>query len=129
MALLLWGCSAHPSGESSDPQCRIVTKVTVTYEDSSTTAHMLYTNAQKMQSILNYLRLIDPYGTPQENPDYVEGSTFRIVLSYSDGCEKSYLQKADQFMKVDGGQWKRIDPERAAELGPLLGRMESDKQI
>lgn len=125
-ALLLSGCSRWSSGPADEPQCRVVTGVAVTYENGSMHAQRQYTEAEKMRAILNYLRLIDPYGTPDEDPNQVEGSLFRIILSYSDGCQKVYLQKADRFMMVDGGQWKRINPEQATLLSEIIGQMPSD---
>ena len=80
------------------------------------------------QQILNYLRLIDPYGHPDEDPETSGGSSYHIILSYSDGCEKVYQQKSDRFLKEGSGPWKKIDPTEAEELGRLMGRMESDAQ-
>ena len=121
---LLSGCSRL---EASAPSvCRVVTGITVDFENRGLRANRNYTAAKKMQQVLNYLRIIDPYGSPEEDPENVEGSSFRITLSYSDGHQKVYLQKSDRFMKTDNGNWKKIDPDRALELGRILGRLESD---
>ena len=126
LALLLSGCSKWTPSAVDKPLCRVVTGVSVTYENGTIHAQRQYTDADKMQAVLNYLRLIDPYGTPQEDPEQVDGSIFHITLSYSDGCQKTYLQKADRFMRVDGGKWQRINPELAAQLSEIVGQMTSD---
>ena len=120
------GCSHRPSPAPSGSGFRVVTGVTVTYQNGPIHAQRLYTNEGKMQQILNYLRLIDPYGAPEENPETAAGSDFRITISYSDGNQKTYRQKSDRFMLEEGGQWKKIDPSKAAELGRILGQMDSD---
>jgi len=121
---LLGGCSRL---ETLSPSvCRVVTGISVDFEHRGLRANRNYTAAEKMQQVLNYLRIIDPYGNPEEDPETAEGSSFRITLSYSDGHQKVYLQKSDRFMKTDNGNWKKIDPDRALELGRILGRLESD---
>ena len=129
LCVLLAGCRSSASQQNADPICRVVTKVSVTYENGAIHANRFYTSAEKMQRILNYLRLIDPYGHPAEDPESSGGSNYRITLSYSDGCEKTYLQKSDRYLKEDGGPWKKIDPTEAEELGRLMGQMESDEQV
>lgn len=125
MAVFVQGCSG---GEalSSMPDCRVVEGVRVYYECGGIRLERVYLAPEKIRSILNYLRVIDPYGPPEEDPEKADGSSFRIELHYSDGCSNTYLQKGDRFMKTDGGDWKRIDPKRARELSRILGTMEAD---
>ena len=85
-----------------------------------------YTSATKMRAILNYLRWIDPYGTPSEDPEIMEGSLFQIVMRFSDGSEKIYRQKADRYMQIGSSGWLRIDPQKALTLSQMLGQMTSD---
>lgn len=104
----------------------VVTGITVTYENGPISAKRYYTSSPKMRAILNYLRWIDPYGPPEVDPDKISGSTFSIVLFYSNGQEKLYLQKADNYMLEEGLPWRKIDPNRAMTLGKMMGEMESD---
>jgi len=126
LAFLLCGCSGGKSVLSSAPDCRVVTGISVQFESGPIRFQRTYNASEKMQQILNYLRVIDPYGPPEEDPETAAGSSFRIELSYSDGCSKTYLQKGDRFMKEEGQAWKRIDPKRARELSQILGQMEGD---
>ena len=128
MATLLYGCSFHSSNTASQPLCRIVTQITVIQQDDADSTQKLYTDGDKMQSILNYLRLIDPYGSPSVDPKTVEGNTVRIIVSHSDGFEQVYEQKADRFMTVNGGRWMCIDSEKAQALHALIDDMERDPQ-
>ena len=77
---------------------------------------------------MTYLRLLDPYGTPEENPEEAAGSDIHIILSYSDGFQKTYRQVGDRYMMEDGGKWQKIDPAKAEELGEILGQLESDEE-
>ena len=126
LTLLLGGCSKWTPSAADEPLCHVVTGVSVTYQNGAVRLDRQYTDSEKMRAILNYLRIIHPYGRPEEDPEQVEGSQFSIVLSYSDGGQKTYLQKADKYMRIDDGQWQRIDPNRALQLGELVGQMASD---
>ena len=115
---------------SSDPTpLRIVTAVTVIYENGPINTQRHYTTDSKMQQILDYLRLIKPYGAPEEDPETAVGSNFYIVLSYSDGFQKYYRQKGDRFLQDTDGRWKKIDPAKAEELSRIVGQLESDHAL
>ena len=124
MAMLLSGCSRK--AEELPDQCRVVTGVQVTFDNGPLHAQRQYTTSSKVRAILNYLRWLDPYGLPEEDLETVTGSSFRIILQFSDGCEKQYVQKADRFLLEDGKAWRRIDPARAQTLSQILGKMASD---
>ena len=117
-------CSCSQQKEPTRPN--VVTGITVTYENGPISARRYYSSSPKMRAILNYLRWIDPYGSPDIDPESVGGSSFSIVLSYSDGGIKQYRQKADNYLQEEGQPWRKIDPDRAMTLGRMLGEMESD---
>lgn len=121
----LCGCDFHPE-VPADHGARVITAITVTYENGPLNTRRHYTTDIKMQQILNYLRRIDPYGQPETDPETAGGSDFYIELTYSDGSRQLYRQKADRFMLDADGIWKRIDPGKAAQLSKILGLMESD---
>ena len=124
-ALVLGGCMQRPpSGEQEE--FRVVIGVTLRYENGPLNAQRVYTSENKMQRVLDYLRLIDPYGTPQEDPEAAPGSNYRITLYFSDGSQTDYFQKSDRYMLRAGDSWKKIDPARAEELGRIMGQLESD---
>ncbi len=124
-ALPLFGCSFHPVAPS-EHGIRVITAITVTYENGPLKTRRHYNTDEKMQPILHYLRRIDPYGKPEVNPETLPGSDFHIELSYSDGSRQLYRQKSDRFMLDADGVWKRIDPGKASKLSEILGKLESD---
>lgn len=119
------GCSSHSSDRVNKP-LRVVTQVDISFQNGPIQARRHYSSSEKMSVILNYLRLVNPYGTPSEDPENADGSLFRIQLTYSDGSSKVYLQKSDRYMRIDDGPWKSVDPNRASGLSELLGKMQSD---
>ncbi len=123
ISLLLAGCGGKQQAPAA---CRVVTGVHIVFDDGPLHLERQYTVSSKVRAILNYLRWLDPYGLPEEDPETVSGSSFAITLQYSDGCEKHYLQKADRFLLEDGKPWQRIDPKRAQTLSQILGQMGSD---
>ena len=122
LALFCSGCTRR----ETPAQCRVVTGIHISFDNGPFHIERQYTLSSKVRAILNYLRWLDPYGLPEEDPETVTGSSFQITLQYSDGCEKQYLQKADRFLLEDGKPWRRIDPARAQTLSEILGKMESD---
>ena len=125
---LLSGCHRQSPPDASQPIYRAVTAVTVTYKNGPIYAQRRYTSDEKMKRVMTYLRLLDPYGTPEENPEEAAGSDIHIILSYSDGFQKTYRQVGDRYMMEDGGKWQKIDPAKAEELGEILGQLESDEE-
>jgi len=119
------GCAVQKADISTDPY-RLVTEIYVSYQQDGHPTEKNFTQANKMRAVLNYLRWIDPYGAPEEDPLTIPGSSIHIQLHYSDGSEKAYLQKADRFMMEDNHRWKKIDPEKAPILTQILNEMESD---
>ena len=126
--LLFSGCSRE-NAQQVPEKCRVVTGIHVVFENGPLQMQRQYTTSSKVRAILNYLRWLDPYGLPKEDPETVSGSSFYITLQYSDGCQKRYLQRADRFLLEDGKPWRRIDPVRAQTLSEILGKMESDVVI
>lgn len=121
--ILFHGCC---NDKATGPVGRVVVKIKVNYENGPLKAYREYTAADKMQYILNYLRYIDPYGTPNENPETISGNEYRIALVYPNGQEKIYRQKSDRFMQMHDGSWKKINPQKAQKLAEILGYFQSD---
>lgn len=123
--LLLSGCS-NVIQLPQEPVSSVVTSITVNYSNGPIQTLRHYTHNEKIRSILNYLRQVDAYGTPEENPETADGSDIHIVLYYSNDRLKVYRQKSDRYLKEGDAAWKKIDASKAKKLGYLLGRMESD---
>ncbi len=124
IAALLSGCNTR--SKSPQPAAKVVDSIQILFENGENRLTRQYTAPTKMRAILNYLRWIDPYGTPKENPDAIHDNTFRIVMYFTDGSEKTYVQKADRYMQVDGKAWQFIDAENARTLSQMVAKMESD---
>jgi len=128
MLAVIWLLAGCTSGDHSPqaPSCRIVNQITVQFENGPLRATRLYTDPEKMRRVLNYLRLLTPYSQAQDDPDASQGSLFRIILSHTDGCQRTYAQLDDRFISEDNGPWMLINPQKAQELSLILGEMESD---
>lgn len=118
------GCNRHPA-EPERPY-QVVTAIRVLYRNGPREADLFFSEEEKVQTILEYLRKISPYGTPEEDPNQVTGSHFYITLIHSDGSTNTYHQLADRMMRLDDGPWKRIDITLAEKLVDLLGEMSED---
>ena len=116
LPLLLWGCVRRemPIG----PMCRVVTQVQVAYTIDGQTQVKTYTDPEGMQSVLNYLRLVQKSNQTDIDPDSFRSDSYEITLFYSDGNRNTYRQLHDGFLQIDGGPWQRIETEKMELLFP-----------
>lgn len=125
LALLFAGC-CRIFHSPDDVPYRVVTEVRVTYKNGTLENHRQFFQEEHIRNIVAYLRYIDPYGTPKEDPEQSDGRIFDIRVIYSDGSQRLYEQRADRYMRINGGPWKMIDPQKALTLSGLFGMMPSD---
>lgn len=123
--LILTGCCRILRHNDRAPY-RVVTQVHIVYRNDALESSRDLYQEDAIRHILDYLRYIDPYGIPKEDPELVEGRNFNITLIYSNGAKRLYEQRADQYLRIDGGDWQRIDPNKALYLSGLLAMMASD---
>lgn len=115
---LLTGCAARRQSVY-----RVVTGVEVEYYQQDNTIHRTYHRPGSMQSILTYLRILQPFGPV--NPEGDHDSACKITLHYSHGPDSVYIQQG-QYLQKDGGDWEQVDTTRASLLYPLLLLLPSD---
>ncbi|MCD7756109.1 MAG: hypothetical protein LUJ09_07280 [Firmicutes bacterium] len=118
LLFFLSGCGAPAQAEPAP--FRVITEIHIIRGEGTGAALYTCTDGEIMRQVLTYLRGIDPYGTPEVDPASVPGADYRVVLTYSDGCEQIFHQRCNRYMQVDGGAWKKIDPEKADQLEQLV---------
>ena len=124
LALFCCGCSRIDQETPGRP--RLVEKITASYHGTAMELARSYTDQEKMEAVLLYLRHLAPYGPATEETDPLEDSGGHIVLHYSDGTTRVYELYASRYLRIDDGPWQNIKTERGQELPLLLGMMESD---
>ena len=123
---LLSGCARLEKNESTS-SVRLVTQITVSYEQDPFYVVREYTSGEKIRQVLNYLRQLKPYGTPEEDPEGAGGNLIRMVLSFSDGQQEVYEQRSDRYFKKNDEVWMYIDPQKAQQISMIMGQYESDQ--
>lgn len=103
----------------------LVTEITITRLTDQQTHH--YTGQKSMSRVLNYLRQLDPFGKAAE-PAATSGQDYRITLLFSDGRQRTYLQKNGEFFLDGDNHWKQIHPEDARHLSLLFTALPSDEK-
>ena len=122
---LLSGCCRILHNSKPTPY-RVVAQIQVSYENGTIETQRQISQEAKIRPILDYLRYLDPYGRPHEDPEQIGGNDCRITLIYSDGTQRIYRQRADRYMRIDDGPWTRVDETKAMELKMLLWVIPSD---
>ncbi len=120
---LLGGCEKT----EVKPICRVVTGVEISCQHEDVQIRRHYTDTEKMEYVLIYLRLLNPMGRPGINPETVDADVYRITLQLSDGSQKVYLQKDHRYLALQEGPWQTIAPEQAEGLYRLMRKIPSDR--
>lgn len=122
LLLPLWaGCC--PVDEPDEAPYRVVTQVDVLYESDAMQFRRQYFREESIRQVVDYLRFIDPYGTPKEDPEQLNDRKYEITVTYSDGSQHQYQQRSDRYFRIGNGPWQCIDPQRALYLSGILGMM------
>ena len=108
------------------PLCRVVTQVDIACDHAGIPIRRHYTDTEKIEAVLIYLRLLNPGGAPAKNPDEIDADVYEITVSLSDGQKKVYRQKDHRYFREAIGSWQSVAPDRAARLYTLMRHFESD---
>ena len=119
LSFSIYGCKQKGSSTSV---C-VVTGIDVKATGQNQTLHRCYTQNSNMSSVLNYLRLLDPYISVELDPDTFRSQTYEIIVTYSDGNHTVYRQIHDDYFQENDGLWKRIDPKLGCRLQELLDQL------
>lgn len=122
---VLSGCiSEKPAPQ---PLCKVVTQVDITCQQKDMLIHRHYTDSQKMQFVLLYLRLLNPRHTSQPVPEQTE-DLYEIRILFSNGSQRVYRQKFHRYLSRDDAPWQTISPQQAAGLYTLMRALPSDPE-
>ena len=121
LCAFLCGCEK----KEAPPTHRVVTGVQVEYRQGDRLLRRSYSRPENVQSILNYLRILKPFGPviPEEG----DGNGCRITLHFSHGPDSIYLQQGNSYLCRNGGDWESIDSTRATLLYPMLLLLPADQ--
>lgn len=121
LCLLLTGCHV-PQPQKS----KLVTEMTVEVQLQQETLFRRYTDPQKMETILSYLRAMEGRPHSCSSPERYTGPQYRIELNYSDGSTGYVFQHADRFLSRNFQPWQEINRSHAAFLLPLIESIPGD---
>lgn len=99
---------------------RVVTGIDISASSEDHTLYRNFTQGSDMSSVLNYLRLLDPYISVELDPDTFRSECYEIIVTYSDGNHTVYRQIYNDYFQENNGKWKRIDPKLGSRLQELL---------
>lgn len=125
LVLILTGCS-HSKSQAG---YRAVTAVDIAFnhDDMQLTRH--YTDSEKMESVLLYLRLTKPVSKAQALPPLSGDDIYQISVHLSDGETKYFYQAQHRYLLRPDRTWTLIDPGQASELYRLMRHYPSDAQL
>ena len=107
-ALFLWGCSPQEAAQPPHVGVQILV------QDEKNRPLRQYTQPEKLQKVLLKLRTLGYTGLPETDPEGLSGDAV-------------YQLRRGLYFHRDDRPWKKIDPERAAELESLLQNLPGDE--
>lgn len=123
---LFFIAACRNNSDQKAPLCRVVTQVDIHGQEKDVQIHRHYTDNQKIQWVLIYLRTLNVSVKPQAPGENQTNSHYEISLTFSDGNHKVFHQTAHRFYRQQQRPWHAIDPAQAAGLYKLLRALPSD---
>ena len=121
--LSMCGCMAENTDKSG---YRAVTQIDIVTKKDGKLLRRHYTEPEKMQHVLTFLRLLKPVGKPELNPDQLTEDMFLICLARSDGTQVYYRQTGHRYVCKNDESWFSIDPLQAVKLYELMANIPGD---
>lgn len=90
---------------------RVVTQIHIDTVREGQTLRRTYTEPEEMETVLNYLRQLDPYHKADIDPDTFRSGIWCIEVCYSDGSSTVYRQLHRDYLQKDNGNWRQIQGE------------------
>ncbi len=115
------GTALLPGAENKrrpSPDCRLVTQAQVQFQQGENHLERIYTQPEKISTLLNYLRTADPYGLAKKLP--AQESLCQVVLHYSDNSTGFYRQLNGRYFCRNQQPWQKTDSHHGTLLYPLL---------
>lgn len=123
-SILLPGCRKKLSAYKVPS--RIVTAVDIYCQKSTGTVLRHYTDTEKVESVLHYIRLLDPHGPTTVTAEAMQGDLFEIVVHLNDGGTRIHRQRSDTFAALHRMYWGFIDRSLGMRLTHLMALLPSD---
>lgn len=115
--LLPLSCRVSATGGSA----HLVQCIDVRYQQADTTLTRTFRTPEKMEVILNYLRLLDYAGMPETDPELLSGDSCRITVWLYDGNRHTYHLHAGRYLSRDYHPWEKVEgPQKLLFLLKLL---------
>ena len=121
LCLLFTGCNMPQT-----PKGKLVTGMFVQLRQDREMISRRYTDPQKIETVLSYLRSLRGQEHSYSAPERYAGPRYRIELYYSDGSTGYVFQHADRFLSRDFQPWQEVNSKYAAFLLPLIKSMPND---
>ena len=120
LLILLASFLSPSNGATPAPEAyRVVTQIEVTAVHNGQSATTVYTENRQMEAILTYLRMTQPTGAMEFEPDSFRSDSYTFTVYFSDGSQTVYQQIYHDFLQKDTGRWQRIDPKAGLLFPPL----------
>lgn len=113
-------------GKKAFTPSAVVTSVQITAGGTRRPLRRLYTEPDKIQMVLDYLRLQEGEGPADTDPERLTGTDFVIDVRLSDGSHSIYYQRGGRYLSGKYRPWQKIDEKKAADFYRMLRQTPTD---
>ena len=128
LAFLLAGCSAKKPAAQKQRNLTVV-RVEVRGRHENEAVRRNYESQEKMNAVLNYLRLLKVRGRIKKTPVQTTYDAYDIYLHYAGGGKSCWRIRQDRYYCQNTAPWQLLAPQQAGKLFPLLFAMPSDIEM
>ena len=121
-ATILCGCGKKNASTAPN----FVTQVDISCQQNGKNFSIHYTDSEKVEAVLLYLRLLKSGRLPKQAPPAQDNSIYEIHVRLSNGESRLYKQVDHRFIWRKKTGWNAIPAEQAAGLYTLLRHYPSD---
>ncbi len=121
---VLVGC--HPTGQQENIASHVVSQIRIESENHPQLTLRIYTDGQKINRILRYIRSLDKMPTAKAAAEDAQQPSATITLVRADGSRKQYRQWGNLYFQGDNAVWKQLPLDTGAQFWDILLQTPSD---
>lgn len=108
---------------------RVVTGIDVYCQKPTCVVTRRYTQPEKVQTVLTYLRLLRPIGPMLLPPEARQGDLYEIVVHLQDGGYRIHRQYSAQYVEKSSSFLGTVDPTLGSKLPFLIALLPGDSSL
>lgn len=122
----LFGGGCTKKDHRSAVPSRVVTGIDIYCQKATGQLSRHYRRPEKIESVLHYIRLLEPKGPTPVSQEAMQGDLYEIVVHLQDGGIRIHRQRSDTYAALHHRYWGQIDRSVGMQLRRILALLPGD---